>query len=202
MLKRIAVSVYMLLVSATTVLAGEGASGHHEDASHATGASGLPQLDTSTYIGQIFWLTIVFSVMYAFFSRKTVPEISRTLENRTDRITSDLDSAERLKNEVAELQSSYEEKLTQAHTRAYSALLDAEKEMKEHAEKRADEFQQRALKKVEELELKIEEELELAKKDMDKVAAEIAIIATEKIIGVKATAKSAKAVVDSLADKT
>jgi len=211
MLKKIGIAAFLLMATTAQAIAdghvvseqseGTAAVGAvaHAAAEHTSG--GLPQLDTSTYVSQVFWLVIVFSFMYLVFSKKTVPQIGRTIENRAERISSDLDSAERLKNEVSELQRSYEEKLVQAREESYAAFTNAEKEIKDEAERHASEFHVRASKKIKEMEKNIDAARTQAIDDMSAVAAGIAIQATEKIIGVKADEKMAKKIVDSLNKK-
>ena len=213
MLKKIGISAFLLVVTISQAFAAD--HGHaadpHEQATHAVAdhgpdmahgvehaSGGLPQLDPVNFSSQFFWLIIVFTFMFIFFSKKTVPQISHTIENRTERITSDLDSAERLKNEVAELQTSYEEKLSQAREESFTVFVSTEKTMKEETERRTAQFQERSREKVEELEKNIEDAVSSAMNEMSDVAAEVANQASEKIIGVKADAKSAKAIVKSL----
>ncbi len=218
MLKKIGISAFLLSVSISQALAGDSghAVNHNEEAVHAVethghdaaqaaghgaehaASTGLPQLDPSTYTSQLFWLAIVFTFLFIFFSKKTIPQISRTIGNRTERITGDLDSAERLKNEVAELQQSYEEKLSQAREESFTVFVNGEKEMKKETESQTTGFRERSRKKVEELEKSIEGARDVAIKEMSNIAAEIAIQASEKIIGVKTDEKTAKAIVKSL----
>ena len=62
----------------------------------------MPQLDTTWFASQIFWLIIAFSVLYYLLSRKALPRLAEILEARQDRIAADLDEAERLRREAEE----------------------------------------------------------------------------------------------------
>lgn len=42
----------------------------------------MPQLDTSTYFSQIFWLVVCFVGLYAMFIRDVLPNIAKTLKAR------------------------------------------------------------------------------------------------------------------------
>jgi len=214
MLKRIGISAFLLGISISQAFAeGHSVAGGHGETTHAevdahgavthgaaehASSGGLPQLDPSSYSSQLFWLVIVFVFMFIFFSKKTVPQYSRTIENRAERITGDLDSADRLKSEIAELQQSYEEKLVEAREESYTVFMNSEKEIKEDADRKTADFQERSRKKIEELEANIEEARDAAMKEMSDVAAEVATQASEKIIGVKIDKKTAKAVVKSV----
>ncbi|MEZ5932239.1 MAG: hypothetical protein R3F54_09850 [Alphaproteobacteria bacterium] len=68
----------------------------------------MPQLEVSTYISQIFWLIVCFSVLYYLLSRKALPRVAEVLEARADRIRADLDEAQRLKKEAEDALARYE----------------------------------------------------------------------------------------------
>lgn len=209
MLRKMGISAFFLAISITQAFAethgdeslhSGAAHEHGESATHAVehASSGLPQLDPSSYIPQGVWLIGVFIVMYVFFSKKTIPQFSRTIENRIERITGDLDTAGRLKNEIAELQKSYEEKIAGAKEESFVVFMNTETEIKETAERNAAEFQDYSARKVKELEKNIEKACDSALQEMSNVAADVAMQASEKIIGVKADKKLAKDIVDSL----
>ena len=199
MIKKLSVSSFLMFVYATQAYAG-GSGGHgstHGDG-HGEASGGLPQLDPSSYTSQIFWLAIIFFAIYVFFSRKSLPEISVTIENRAETIKNDLDSAERLKEEVASVQESYEESLKKARQEASQLFTDVEAEIKAKSEEHSKSFIEHSAKKVTELEADIEKARIAAMEDMNKIAADVATEAAEKIIGVRTDEKSAIAVVNSL----
>ena len=94
------------------------------DATHEASA-GLPQLDPTWFASQIFWLLIVFGALYFIFSRSILPALSTTLENRHEHIQSDLDTAERLKEEAETVQSNYEAVLVDARAKASTPPIKA-----------------------------------------------------------------------------
>lgn len=181
----------MTLYSATAIAAGKDHGEYPE-------VSGLPQLDTSTYPSQIFWLVLVFAVMYFFFAKKSLPTISNTIESRSERINNDLDSAERLKDEVSSVQKSYEESLTDARDSSSEMFQNIEKEIKQKSEKYAKDFQDHSAKQIADLEKNIAKTRDKAMDEMSEVAAEVAAEAAAKIIGIEPDKGSAKAVVDAL----
>lgn len=173
------------------------AAGHAEDAGHHS-SGGLPQLDPSTFASQTFWLLIVFTISYVFFSKKTLPEISKTVEGRNDRIQNDLDSAEKLRKEVEAVHTNYENSLAGARTEAAKSYADVEKNIQEQTQKKQEELRERTEREVKKLEDKIAASVKHVMNDMEKIAAEIAIEATAKIINVQVDTKDALDVVSSL----
>lgn len=160
--------------------------------------SGLPQLDVSTYPSQLFWLLIVFVVMYFIFSMRSLPAVANTIEKRSERINNDLDSAERLKDEVSSVQKSYEDSLTEARNESAKMFHDIEKEIKDKTEQFSKDFQEHSIEQINGLEESIAKTRAKAIKDMSDVAAEVASEAAAKIIGIEPDKGSAKAVVDAL----
>ena len=158
-------------------------AGHaaHGDAHHGSG--GLPQLDPSTFETQLFWLFVVFTALYFFYSRKSLPEISDVVENRRERIQNDLDTAQKLKSEADEVHTSYEESLAKARNKASELFRNAEDSIKQQTVEQMEDFQKRAQGDLEKNEKKIAEAKENALKEIDKIAGEIAVEAVDKIIG-------------------
>ncbi len=192
MIKRLTTSGLLLCIYTAQAYA----AGGHGDAHEAKG--GLPQLDTSTYAGQIFWMIIVFVFMHIVFSRQSLPRISKTIGNRTDRIQSDLDTAETLKNEVDAVQSAYEDSLSGAKSEASSMFKSIEEDIKKRTEAYSNDFAEKSSEEVGALEKNINKARKKAMEDMSVIAAEIASDAAEKIIGVRPDEKSAEAIVKSL----
>ena len=60
-------------------------------------ASGLPQLDFSTFDNQIFWLIVTLIAIYLILSRVALPRIASVLAERKGTITNDIAKAEELK---------------------------------------------------------------------------------------------------------
>ncbi len=199
MIKKLAVSSVLTFIYMGHAYAGgaDKASSHHGGGHHET-SGGLPQLDPSSFASQTFWLLVIFLLLYVFFSKKSLPEISQTIENRSERIQNDLDTAERLKEEVASVQSSYEESLQSSREESTALFKSIEDDIKKKSETEAKKFQEHSAKKIADLEESINQARDKAMEDMSEVAAEVAAQAAEKIIGVPTDTDSAKAVVKSL----
>ena len=89
---------------------------------------GLPQLDVSAFPTQIFWLIISFALLYWIMSKMAVPRIAEVLEERQERITDDLETAERLKSEAEKVQADYEKALAEARSEAQGHIKAANDE--------------------------------------------------------------------------
>ena len=165
------------------------------------GDGGLPQLNVETYTAQVFWLVIFFMSLYVIFSRNILPAISATIQNRTQHINDDRETAHRLTEEAESAQKSYEEKLDQAKQQAAQLIKDAENDILDHHQKSWADFRQKALDEEQKLVADVHKAKKEALDDMNLIAAEIAQEAAVKIVGINMDIESAKSIVKSLSGK-
>ena len=76
----------------------------------------MPQLNPETFLSQIFWLFLVFSLMYFFVSRFFVPRIGKVVEGRKDSIQQNISRADKLYNEQKQTSAEISELIEQART--------------------------------------------------------------------------------------
>ncbi len=80
--------------------------------------SGLPQLNTNDMAPQLIWLAVTFLALYFVLSKFTLPRISSVLDERKNRIERDIAEGERLNSETQNAIAEYEQKLTDARSKA------------------------------------------------------------------------------------
>ena len=102
-----------------------------QDAAHgaAESASGMPQLDFSTFGNQIFWLAIALVAIYLILSRVALPRIAAVLAERQGTITNDLAAAEDLKAKAVEAEDAYNKALADARAEAQRIAAEARAEI-------------------------------------------------------------------------
>lgn len=158
----------------------------------------LPQLDAATFPTQFFWLSIAFVILYLFLSKKTLPDISSTIDQRHQQIQEDNESAEKTRNEAAEVQKNYEERLNEARKKARRAFEQVEDDIKKETQQIMEHLKVKARDDITALEKTLDEAKAKAMEDMSSIAAEVASLAAEKIIGVQTDLKVARNVVQEL----
>jgi F-type H+-transporting ATPase subunit b len=99
--------------------AAAGAAGHA-----AAPATGMPQLDFSTWGNQIFWLVIALAAIYFVLSRVALPRIGAVLAERSGTITNDLAAAEELKQKAVLAEKAYNEALARARAEAQAIIAE------------------------------------------------------------------------------
>lgn len=172
------------------------------DPAEAVHHGGLPQFDPASWPSQIFWLVLFFAVLYFFFSQKALPAIGRTLQNRKAHIQKELDEAARLSAESARIKSAYEQSLKEASSRAASAVKEAGEAGKERLAAGLATFRTRAETQIAEAEARIAQSKDNVLSDINRIAAEIASEAAEKIAGIRADTSQAETVVRTIRAKT
>jgi len=103
--------------------AAHGAAGTGADAAGAAAhgggeATGMPQLDFSTFPNQVFWAIVALVAIYFILTKLALPRIAGTLADRQDAITNDIAAAEDLKAKARDAEAAYEKALADARAEA------------------------------------------------------------------------------------
>ncbi|WP_347139386.1 F0F1 ATP synthase subunit B' [Paracoccus sp. SSK6] len=81
-------------------------------------ATGLPQLDLTSFGNQIFWLVVAMVVLYWIVAKVALPRIGAVLSDRQGAITGDLMAAEEFKLKAKEAEAAYDKALADARAEA------------------------------------------------------------------------------------
>lgn len=180
-----------------------GKTAHHDDhhgAAHYDdhGTGGLPQFDPTWFPSQIFWLTVSFLVMYLFFSVKALPDIASSLDARETRIKTDIETAEKINEQAAEVKAEYENILQGSKDKSSEIIASAQEQIKAKVDDALDAFRANQTKIIKDLEKSVEEAKQDALSDMHSVAADAAQQAAAKIIEVDTDIKAVKSAVEKV----
>lgn len=115
----------------------------------------MPQLDFTTYLPQIFWLFVTFGVLYITMAKIALPRIGEVIEERRDRIATDLDNAERLRGETDEAIAAYEKALSDARAKAHEIAQTTRDKLGTKADKKRKDVEAKLATKMAESEAKI-----------------------------------------------
>ncbi len=80
--------------------------------------AGMPQLNPEFWASQIFWLILIFSSLYFVIWKIFFPRITRGIENRKSRIVSDLNEAQKLKENAEKKLNEYNEIIEESKKQA------------------------------------------------------------------------------------
>jgi F-type H+-transporting ATPase subunit b len=153
-----------------------------EEAAHG-GSGAFPPFDSSSFASQIFWLAITFGIFYWLMSKMVIPRISSILEVRRDRISRDLDAAQRLKEDADAAEAAYEQELAEARKSAHDIAREARDEAKAKADAERSKVEAELDEKIAESEKQIAEIKKKALAQVDTIASDTASAIVKELIG-------------------
>jgi F-type H+-transporting ATPase subunit b len=95
----------------------------------AAAATGLPQLDVSTFPNLIFWLIVALVAIYLIVTRIVQPRVGGVLAERAGTITNDIATAEELKLKAKQAEAAYNQALADARAEAQRIVAEARAEI-------------------------------------------------------------------------
>lgn len=159
-------------------------------------ATGLPQLDFSTFGNQIFWLLVALVVIYFILSRVALPRIAAVLAERQGTITNDLAAAEDLKAKAVEAEEAYKKALADARAEAQKIVAEAKAAIKADLDKANEQADQEIAARTAEGERELAEmregALDVVREVARDVAAELVLA-----LGGKADGRSVSAAINA-----
>ncbi|MEP3233547.1 MAG: F0F1 ATP synthase subunit B [Hyphomicrobiales bacterium] len=148
-----------------------------------------------------FWATAALIVFIALIMYLKVPGmITKSLDDRADKIRSDLDEARKLREEAQALLAEYQRKRRDAESEAETIVEAAKREadtLAGDAKKKLDEYVERRTKMAEQ---KIAQAEAQAMQDVKAIAAERAIAASEQVLMSKLSDGGASLIKSSISE--
>ncbi len=151
----------------------------------------MPQLDTSAWPTQLFWLAITFVALYVFISRLVIPRTGGVIQRRRASIEGDLARAQQLKGETDAAVQAYEAALAGARAKAQGIAMENRNALSVEIEAERAKLDQALAGKVSDAEKQIGAARTRALADVKGVAAEIAVSIVSALIGARVTKDAA-----------
>jgi F-type H+-transporting ATPase subunit b len=158
----------------------------------------MPQLDASTFVSQLFWLTITFVALYVVMWKIVMPRIASVLQDRQRRIDDDLEKAQALRDEAAAVLEAYEKTVAEGREQAQTILREAVDRNDKAATERQTALGEQLAQQTTEAEARINAAREEALANIRTVAAETAQAATMRLSGASITQDEAEEAVASI----
>jgi len=156
----------------------------------------MPQLDSTTFAPQIFWLIITFLALYLLMRWVALPRVAATLEARRTRIDGDLAQAADLKAQAETALAEYQKALAMARAEAQSTLRETSESMAAEAAERQRQLSATLAEHIAAAEGRIAEAKQQALSEVRGIAVDVARSVTEKLIGRAPDAAPVRAAVD------
>jgi F-type H+-transporting ATPase subunit b len=163
----------------------------------------MPQLDSSTFLPQLFWLAVSFVVLYALMRWLALPRVRSAIDARRRQIDGDLSRAAELKAQAEAAQDAYQKVLAEARAAAQATLREAGERLAGEAAERQRQLAASLAEQIAAAEQRIADARQAALGEVRGIAADIARSVTEKLTGAAPDpAPVAAAVERVLADRT
>jgi F-type H+-transporting ATPase subunit b len=161
--------------------------GHGTEAGHGKEGGAFPPFDPTNFASQLLWLAITFGVFYLLMARVVIPRIAGILEVRRDRVSRDLDEAQRLKEESDAAHAAYEHELAEARASAQAIANKANDELRAEAEAERARIEEKLGARLAEAEQRISSIRTRALGEVDRIAGETAATIVQELVGIKAS---------------
>ena len=149
----------------------------------------MPQLELHDFAPQLIWLVISFVTLYLIMARVALPRIADVLEERRDRIASDLDMAEQLKRKTDEAIAAYEQSLAEARNKAHAIAQETRDKLTSEVDAERAQVEEQIADKTSKADARIAEAKTKALTHVNEVAADTAEAIVTRLIGGKLTKK-------------
>jgi len=110
----------------------------------------MPQLDTSTYASQVFWLFVSFSILFFVVKIKIIPLFEELYKKRWDHTHGAKRKAENFLGEAKQINSDLEKSLDDAKNKSGEILSKSDYDSKASFAKRKSDFLESVHKRLEE----------------------------------------------------
>lgn len=158
----------------------------------------MPQFDPATFAPQLVWLGITFLALYLLMLKLIIPRVSGILAQREDRIDGNLQRAEALKEEAAQVLAAYQKAIADARAQAQSALAKSAADIAAETAAREAEFARKMADQTAAAEAGIRAAKGKALADVRGIAAEVAALMAGKVTGSSIDGGAVALAVDSV----
>jgi F-type H+-transporting ATPase subunit b len=159
----------------------------------------MPQLIPADFAPQLIWLAISFIGLYLIMTKAALPRIGAVLEQRRDKMASDLDLADQLKSETETAIAAYEAALAEARAKAHAIAEETRAELKAETDKQAQALEAELAEKTAAAEARIKDTKDKALTQVRDVASDAAAAIVKELIGSTVTKTKVKSAVGKAA---
>jgi F-type H+-transporting ATPase subunit b len=145
----------------------------------------MPQLDFGNplLIAQFVWLLIIFGFLYYVLSVYALPRVGSVLEERAQRIASDLEAAQAAKAEADAAMAAHQQATAKARAEAQAAIAQAMQQAQAEAAARAEALNARLNAQIAEAEARIGRARDAAMGALREVSTDTAEALVQRLAG-------------------
>ena len=160
----------------------------------------MPQLEQLyTFPSQIFWLVVTFVGLFLFLRAVALPKVTEVLDARRRKIEGDLEKASALKADAEKALAQYQAAVAKGREQAQALLRKVGDEAQAKATAAQDALGQTLAQRIKSAEERIDGARKAAVANVERISAEIAQAAAERLIGLKVDTATAASAVGAVA---
>lgn len=157
----------------------------------------MPQLNIADFAPQLVWLAITFVLMYIMMAKVAIPRIAEVLENRQNRISTDLAEAKKLSEDSDKAKAEYESALSDARSKAHGMVAELKAGIAKDQDASKAELEATLAKKAKAAEEGIAQAKEAALQNVRQIATDAAKLTVSKLVAVDISDADAAAAVEA-----
>lgn len=141
----------------------------------------LPQLDSSTYVSQAFWLLFCFCLLWLMLAVFVTPKIANIIEQRKRKINEYVRKAEKLNEQAKAALDKYQKTLEQAEKKAEQEMAKERTDLKNYLQDTESKMSERLNKKIADNEFELAKEKKNTLQQIEGIAEELAFEIVRKL---------------------
>jgi F-type H+-transporting ATPase subunit b len=162
------------------------------------GKTTFPPFQSQHFPSQLAWLVVSFVLLYALMSRIALPRIGSILADRQKRISNDIETARRFKEQSDAASAAYEKALADARARAQSIAADTREQQAKEAEATNKRLESELHEKLAAAERSIASTRSAAMANVGSIATSTAAAIVERLIGTAPAEREVSAAVSDV----
>ena len=134
----------------------------------------MPQLDPSSYISQIFWLTVTFLSLWFLMSVFIIPKIKNVIDEREQKIAEYIEKAERINKQANDALKRYETAIAEAKDNTSLQIKESQEAFERMLKEKQDEANRVFASQISQNEQILKQEREETLKLTEEISVQIA----------------------------
>lgn len=148
----------------------------------------MPQFDPASFVSQLFWFGVIFTLLYFVVVRPTLPKVGKVIDAREAQVAGDLDRAEAAKGSADSIRAAHEAAMKAAREAAQAAVAAARDSAAKAAETRLKELSVRLDGEAEAAAARLDAARQAARAGLETTVAELTVDAVAKLAGIEVAA--------------
>ncbi len=142
----------------------------------------MPQLDSTSFISQLFWLAFFFSIICVFSAKYTLPHLAKILRDRWGMTEGTRQIALKLQREADDIMLEFNRQLDEARTHSHQQIVSMSQLITKEKLQRKNEFEHKLKERLRHFEIQVAQEKISATTDMQTLTKNLTSSIVDKIL--------------------